>query len=269
MALLAPFHLTAVNLAKASENKMHDDAVARRFGFEGGLVPGVTVFGYMSHLAVTKWGRVFLERGLIEARFLTPVYDGDSVVVTAEEAEDGIEIEVEARGTICATGRAALPEAPATVALADFPVTEPVPERRPVDGRSYVPGGWLGTASYTLTEAGLSNLLAGLSEKHPIYAAEKLAHPCYILQLMNKILMDNAILGPWIHTSSTVRFIAPAAATDGLTACATVTGNYERNGHRFVELDGLVLANSDTPVAHCQHAAIYQPRRSTRSRIRS
>ena len=120
MALLEPFHLTAVNLAKASENKMHDDAVARTYGFEGGLVPGVAVFGYLSHPAVTQWGRAFLERGLIEAKFLKPVYDGDSVAVTAEESDGGIDIEVKARGTTCATGRAALPEAPATVASADI-----------------------------------------------------------------------------------------------------------------------------------------------------
>jgi len=259
MALIEPFHLTAVNLATASENKMHDDAVARTFGFEGGLVPGVLVFGYMCHPAVTKWGRAFLERGLIEARFLKPVYDGDVVVVTAEEAEDGIEIEVKGRGIICATGRASLPTAE-DVALVDFRTTKPVTERRPVDEESFVPDRWLGTASYALTVEGLSSLLAGLSENHPIYAAEKLAHPCYILHVMNRVLMDNAILGPWIHTSSTVRFIAPAAATDGLMACAAVTGNYEHKGHKFVELDGLVVANSDTPIAHCQHAAIYQPR---------
>jgi acyl dehydratase len=260
MALLEPFHLTAVNLAKASENKMHDDAVARTYGFDGGLVPGVAVFGYLSHPAVARWGRAFLGRGALEAKFLKPVYDGDSVAVTAEEADDGINIEVKARGDVCPTGRAALPDVPATVALADFPTTEPVPERRPVDGRSYVPGGRLGTASYTLTVAGLSDLLTALGETHPIYAADGLAHPCYVLQLMNKVLMDNAVLGPWIHTSSTVRFLAPASATDGLTACATVTGNYERKGHRFVELDGLVLANGDTPIAHCRHTAIYQPR---------
>jgi len=260
VATLERFQLTAVNLAKASENRMHDDAVAKTYGFEGGLVPGVTVFGYMSHLAVTRWDRAFLERGLIEATFVKPVYDGDRVVVTAEEAGDSIEIEVVARDNVCATGRAALPAVPEAVASADLTALEPVPQRRPVDGRSYVPGARLGTASYTLTVDGLENLLTGLSERHPSYAAEKLTHPCYILQLMNRVLMDNAILGPWIHTSSTVRFLSTAQATDALTACATVTGNYERKGHKFVELDGLVVANSATPIAHCQHTAIYQPR---------
>src|SRR2546429_6971995 len=64
---------------------MHDDTVAKRFGFSGGLVPGVDVMGYMMHLPVAKWGRAFLERGLIEARFVKPVYDGEIADVTGGE----------------------------------------------------------------------------------------------------------------------------------------------------------------------------------------
>jgi hypothetical protein len=45
-----------------------------------------------------------------------------------------------------------------------------------------------------------------------------------------------------------------------LTARAKVTGNYDKKGHRFVELDALVVANGKTPLAHCHHIAIYQPR---------
>ena len=41
MTVLKPYSVDAYNLAKNSENKMHDDSVARRFGFQGGLVPGV------------------------------------------------------------------------------------------------------------------------------------------------------------------------------------------------------------------------------------
>src|SRR5580700_9954072 len=40
------YRVAAYNTAKQSENKMHDDTVARRFGFSGGLVPGVDVMAY-------------------------------------------------------------------------------------------------------------------------------------------------------------------------------------------------------------------------------
>src|SRR5436853_2882822 len=73
----------AFNGAAASENKIHDDTVARRFGFAGALVPGVAVFAYMAHVPVAHFGRTWLECGQAECRFLKPVYDGDIARVTA------------------------------------------------------------------------------------------------------------------------------------------------------------------------------------------
>jgi acyl dehydratase len=101
---IGPYRVSAYNTSKLSENKIHDDAVAKRFGFRGGLVPGVDVMAYMMHLPVSKWGRAFLERGLIEARFVKPVYDGETADVTAEESDGELVIQVESRGQLCATG---------------------------------------------------------------------------------------------------------------------------------------------------------------------
>src|ERR1700704_2277472 len=96
-APLAPYRVSAFNTAHASENQIHDDAPARRFGFGGGLVPGVDVYGYMTHMPVLRWGRAWLERGTAECRFFKPVYDGDTATVTAGEDAAGLEIIVESR----------------------------------------------------------------------------------------------------------------------------------------------------------------------------
>src|SRR5215831_20408051 len=101
---LGPYRVEAFNASKESENKIHDDDIARRFGFRGGLVPGVDVYAYMTHLPVERWGCAWLERGSAECRFLKPVYDGDIASVTAREAEGGLDITVESRGELCATG---------------------------------------------------------------------------------------------------------------------------------------------------------------------
>ena len=64
-----PTHsVRAFNGAAASENKIHDDTVARRFGFKGALVPGVAVFAYMAHVPVAHFGRAWLEQGEAERR---------------------------------------------------------------------------------------------------------------------------------------------------------------------------------------------------------
>ena len=44
---IEPYRVSAYNTSKHSENKMHDDTVAKRYGFSGGLVPGVDVMAYM------------------------------------------------------------------------------------------------------------------------------------------------------------------------------------------------------------------------------
>ena len=51
---LETYRVEAYNTAKQFENKMHDDTVARRFGFSGGLVFGVDVFAYMMHMPMAR-----------------------------------------------------------------------------------------------------------------------------------------------------------------------------------------------------------------------
>ena len=254
------YRVEAYNTAKLSENKMHDDTVAKRFGFSGGLVPGVDVMAYMMHLPVRKWGRAFLERGLIEARFVKPVYDGEIADVKGEETDGVLAIEVESRGELCATGSASLPGSRPTVALSDFPEVAAVAERKPVNAASYELGKWLGTVPRAWAGEAAQEYLADVRERDPIYAAEGLGHPGLLQRVMNKVLVDNAILGPWIHVGSRMQLLSAGRSGDELTARAKVTGNYEKKGHRFVELDALVVANGTTPLAHCQHIAIYQPR---------
>ena len=255
-----PHRVSAYNTSKHSENKMHDDTVAKRYGFDGGLVPGVDVMAYMMHLPVAKWGRDFLERGLIEARFVKPVYDGEMADVTAEESDGVLSIEVSSRGELCATGSAALPAAVPSFSLSDYVEVAAVAERKPVNATSYALGKWLGAVPRRWAADAAREYLADIRETEAIYARERLGHPGLLPRVMNKVLVDNAIMGPWIHVGTRMQLLSAAGIGDELTARAKVTGNYDKKGHRFVELDALVIANGKTPLAHCHHVAIYQPR---------
>jgi acyl dehydratase len=257
---MTSYRVTAYNTSKLSENKIHDDTVARRFGFSGGLVPGVDVFAYMTHLPVEKWGRAFLERGLIEARFVKPVYDGEVAELTGSESGGILSIEVHSRDGLCATGTASLPSSVPVVSIADYTEVAPVAERHPVNAASYEVGKWLGTLPRDWAGDAAKDYLADIRETDPIYAREGLGHPGLLQRVMNKVLVDNAILGPWIHVGSKMQLLSAAKAGDVITGRAKVTGNYDKKGHRFVELDALVVANGQTPLAHCHHIAIYQPR---------
>jgi hypothetical protein len=258
---LAPYRVAAFNSAHDSENKIHDDATARRFGFGGGLVPGVDIYGYMTHLPVIRWGRAWLERGTAECRFLKPVYDGDVATVVATGAGAALELAVESRGEVCATGRAALPAAalPAPP-LAAFRAVPQRAARVPADEASLAADTWLGLDPYPVTPEMAARYLADAHESAAIYRESRLVHPRDILRAGNFVLSRNVVLGPWIHTGSRVVHFGAAAVGSMLSARARVTRNYEHKGHRFVELEVLVLANETVPIAHIAHTAIYRPR---------
>src|SRR4029077_17314723 len=167
--LIETYRVEAFNTAKLSENKMHDDGVARRFGFAGGLVPGVDVMAYMMHLPVSKWGRAFLERGLIEARFVKPVYDGEIAEGTGEESDGVISIEVSSRGELCATGTTSLPESVPSFSMSEFPQTAAIAERKPVSAPSYEAGKWLGTVPRAWAGEAAAEYLGDVRGRDPIF----------------------------------------------------------------------------------------------------
>jgi hypothetical protein len=257
-----PYRVAAYNTAKDSENKIHDDTVARRFGFTGGLVPGVDVYGYIAHLPVARWGRAWLEHGTAECRFKKPVYDGDIATLTGSGAsQGGISIEVESQGVLCATAEAWLPEpVPAPDGEAEIaPAPVPMEQRPPADEHSLAVGRALAIRPFVTDAAFAAHYLRDLRETDPLYADAGLVHPGFILRLCNWALLHNVVLGPWIHVGSRVRNFAAARIGQQLTVFARVTNNDVRKGHKFVDLDVLVRADG-APVAKVAHTAIYRPR---------
>ena len=253
------YSVVAYNTAHASENKIHDNTVARRFGFAGGLVPGVDVYAYMAHLPVARWGREFLAHGSHEARFLKPVYDGETTTMSASEVDGGLDIEVTSRGVLCATGHAAMTHTPPP-ALDAFEETAAAAERSPADEASLQVGRRLGIKPLEITAEWAARYVEDVRERDPLYAREGLSHPGQLPRLFNWALTHNVVLGPWIHVASKTDHFAAARIGDTLTVRAKVTANYEKKGHRFVELDGLIVANAATPIARIAHTAIYRPR---------
>jgi len=254
---LGSYSVAAYNTAKSSENKIHDDTVARRFGFRGGLVPGVDVYAYMAHLPVQRWGREWLEHGTADCRFKKPVYEGNTAVIAGEPSGAGMALQVTSQGELCATGTAALL---ASVPPDGFISASPPEVRPPADEISLAVDTWLGTRPLLVTPEFAAEYLQNVRETDARYVGEGLAHPGMILRVCNWALSHNVVLGPWIHVGSGIENFAAARVGDELAARARVVANYERKGHSFVELDVLVLANGRTPIARVAHTAIYRPR---------
>jgi acyl dehydratase len=260
IAALGPYRVKAFNTAKASENKIHDDAVARRFGFGGGLVPGVDVYGYMAHMPVARWGREWVEHGAAECRFQKPVYDGDIATVTATETAEGLDLRVESRGELRATGRASISTGDRSPPEASAEPPLPPGERPAASETTLSVGTLLGIHPLPVTRDLVEQCVTDLRETETLYLKEGLVHPVLIARTGNWALNHNVVLGPWIHVGSKIRHFAAAHIGDELWVRARVTANYEHKGHRFVDADVVVLANRRVPVARVAHTAIWLPR---------
>ena len=249
------YTVRARNLAPDSDNKIHDDEVARRFGFTGALVPGVEVFAYATQPFAAAWGEQFLARGTIQMRFRRPVYDGEDVTVDAKDAGSGYDVSlVGPDGEVRALGAAALVDEVPPVDLTRYVETPMVQPTPPADELSLAIGTHLGTVREQVTPDGHAAYLHGIGETLPLY--QRFVHPGALLRMVNAALFRNVVMGPWIHTGSSCRFLAPAPVPTTLTAHALVTDRYERNGKSWVRFDALVLAG-ERPVVEVDHTAIY------------
>lgn len=264
---VSPYRVQARNTSAASENKIHDDAVARRLGFKGGLVPGATIYAYMTHPIVAALGPEWLERGTCSVRFKKPIYEGETVTITSTisaRAEASITLEItalNAAGEPCALASAALARGsrPALPDLGTHP-RAPLPAARPPATREVLAGlPALGSPELLLDPAAASTYLDEVDEPLPLYRGPGApAHPGLFLHLANRALDRNVLMGPWIHVSSDIKALGPWRVGERLVGRGKVATLWERKGHEYVELDLLMVAEDRRPVARVVHRAIYR-----------
>ena len=270
-AVLPEFHVSAPAPTEPHENKIHEDDLARQYGFKGGLVPGVTVYAWMTHPVVEALGAVWLERGAFEARFAKPIYYEEPAVIRAKIAAktaDSVTIEVAAHnsvGEVCGTATMTLvtganPSPPRT---AEYAVA-PVPAERPLVTRAHLERlKVLGTPELDLTAKAAADYITRFGETLSLYAgAGAPAHPGIHLDLANRALDRNVRMSPWIHVESRGRHWSAARVGDRLEMRGRVERLFEKKGHEFVEADLLLVADGSRPVASIRHTAIYLLRKT-------
>lgn len=214
--------LTARNSATDSENRIHSDEVAHQHGFRGGLVPGVTVYGYlMRGLAV--WPRS------LQVRLLKPVFDGDELAIVRE----GNQVTASRGEVLCAQ-----------LTIGGFeqefpPIPEaPLPDRAsrpPATAATVIPGTVLGTVWKQLDDD----------------------QPETLLNLANQALLGNFVLNPWLHVSSEIAYSEAACAGDTVAVRSRIHDRFEKKGREFVVLDVALLAGPQQ-LQSIRHTAIYK-----------
>lgn len=266
MSTLAAWDVQAHNTATHSGNKIHDDEVARRFGFGGGLVPGVDLYAYLTHPPAEAWGLEWLARGTMQARFLRPVYEGDNVRVLPighDEDGEGVCARLELRNSadeVCATAEASLPHRAAAVPAIDpWPDVVQTVSPPPASPATLTIGTRFGLSRHGFHADRAEEYLDDVRENLPIYRTARVAHPGWLLRDANYVLSRNVRLGPWIHVESSAQHHRLANDGDSISTRAVVTEEWEHKGHRLVTLDVVVIAANEV-AARITHTAIYAPR---------
>jgi acyl dehydratase len=263
---LPTYRVKARNTAAGSENRIHDDAVARRYGFPGALVPGVTVYAYLTHPLVAVLGEAWLARGTGHVRFLRPVLEGEEVVVTGAilaREPSGVNARVAA---LTATGECAVLEAtlpagspqPLNPALYE---SAPLPADRPPASREVLERpGPLGTPEALYDEARAAEWLESMADASPFYRGiGAWIHPAFYLDQANRALDRNVRMDVWVHVASRVRHLGGARVGEALATRGRVRALWEKHGREYVELDLLMVTGPQArPVAHVLHTAIYR-----------
>ena len=72
-----------------SHASIHDDATAKKLGFQGGTIEGPTHFSQFAPLGELIWGRQWFETGCLSAHYRNPVFEGEEVQAQIEKPRPG------------------------------------------------------------------------------------------------------------------------------------------------------------------------------------
>ena len=239
-------HRFVAHVVEEAANKIHDDDVARQFGFTGALVPGVELFARITTPLVDAWGEEWLSGGRIDVRFRRPVYDGEELLVEVQDDRltvTGPDDEVRCLGSVGRTaGR------PDLTGFAEVAPAAPVAD--PVVGP-------FGSVHEPVTVEQNEWYLDAVGEPLALYRDGAWAQPGMLIKAVHRLLTRNVALGPWIHTASECRFLGVARLPAVVTSHGRVTSVGRRGRNDEVRYDALVLADGE-PVLHVVHTALYR-----------
>lgn len=267
MTLPKSFSAFAFNPVPESENRIHSDEVAHRFGFRGGLVPGVVVSAYLLHPAIEAWGLDWLSRGRAEIVVEQPLYDGERFDVIVEDVTQdgytahlsGISADVRAKGTVGLPNR--LPEPPLYRGDPRISAGHERPlasrqrfERLREEGLGAVRVRWpeAEITTYTKDPDDMPRLLQAQGEGY--------ANPAFVLGMSNWALAANIRMSPWLHLQTEHQNFAPIPPGSELVVEQRIVDLFEKKGHEFVDVSLAAFQLDGRPVMSARLRAIYQLR---------
>ncbi len=267
-AVSAERHITAFLDGEDSPdvlNPIHSTEVATQYGFRGALVGGVTTYGWMAPAILEVLGERWLEDGWADVSFRRPIFPGDELVAHVDASDDGAcEVAmVNQDGERCIAGRVGLGKASWLDDLS-------MPERRDAEERPNA------LPYLTMANAPLGDDLRPLAvplshEDHVAWMWQKQhndspfwtgpgarVHPGWLAGRMTPLLHHSYDYSPSIHTRSQVQHLAPAASGQTFVFAGHFTDAFERKGHHYAVIDGVMLGEDGRELARLRHTTIFR-----------
>jgi acyl dehydratase len=254
---MSTYEVVARNFSESHENRIHSDEIARRYGFRGALVPGVAVFGHLTHPLVQRFGERWLNGSVNQTRFHKPAYDGETLSIRLEESGDGFRVVAHnAEGTLLAELESRLPDtmpppenqsvfqAPRRSAARTEISWETVTEREPFPEWHF----------QVITDEN-QRYADEIGDTLPLYRF--VAHPHWLLSVANQALTREYAMPAWIHVGSEIRFRDLVRVGDTLAVNAVPVEKWERKGHQFVRLY-ITFSRLDQLTTEIFHTAIFR-----------
>lgn len=247
-------------------NIIHSTEGATAYGYRGALVGGVTVYGWTVPAIVEALDERWLDDGWVDVHFRRPVYPGDCMTarVAALSAGKGHALAMtNGDGAICLEGPVGLGRASwfGDITLPARRTPEPRPEQLPELTLETAPVG-----------CDLRPMAVPVSPAEAVeYALEKQLdaherwtgttpriHPGWLAGRMTRLIHYSFDYGPSIHTRSQIQHLSPAFAGQTLTVAGRFVEAFERNGHHYAVVDGLILAEGGHELARLRHTTIFR-----------
>ena len=255
---MSQYRVTARNFAASSENKIHSDEMARKFGFRGALVPGVAVYGHLTYPLVNALGEQWLSHSVSDVRLLKPTYDGEAVAVDCEESSGEYRVTSHSPlGELTAVLTSQLPDA--LPAPEDFALLEgnyKDPTRVEIAWENVEPLRPFAPWTFELSEAENTEYTKQVNDPLPLYR-QGAVHPHLLLSLANTALTHEYIMPTWIHVGSETRHRQLLKVGDTITIRAVPLEKWQKKGHEFIRL-WVTYWRGDELTTDILHTAIFK-----------
>ena len=251
------YKVIAENHAQTSENRIHSDDVAARLGFRGALVPGVAVYGYMTHPLVEQLGEQWLSQHATNVRFLKPAYEGDELRIELKTQADRYEITcVGPRDEVLAVLHSRLaPDLRAASKPAVFAQAPVVRERPEIAWDTIDCERPLPVWHWDANRDDNAEYAAQVADFLPIY--HEFIHPHWALATANQVLVREFVMPAWIHVGSEIEQYRPFKVGMRINVQAAPVEKWKKKGHEFVRL-AIHYDDVEGPIAVVQHTAIFR-----------